>query len=196
MSIEQLHKDIIQRIKISIEEWHLDITKFKKQALIKKTHKSTFYMIQEKETNNVYIAKIFNQDMNVYSKYIKNNLPRTLQIISSLDHLSILKFKGFIPVNFQNKPNLVLVSEFCPNGKLSDLLKNVRKNTGDISNFTSTKKLINIYGIASAMRYLHSKNIIHQKLQSIQFFLMNHIIQNYQIIFINSKNQQNHLKYI
>ena len=82
MSIEQLHKDIIQRINISIEEWHLDITKFKKQALIKKTHKSTFYMIQEKETNNVYIAKIFNHDMNVYSKYIKNNLPRTLQIIS------------------------------------------------------------------------------------------------------------------
>ncbi|KAK8880351.1 hypothetical protein M9Y10_003018 [Tritrichomonas musculus] len=171
MSIEQLHKDIIQRINISIEEWHLDITKFKKQALIKKTHKSTFYMIQEKETNNVYIAKIFNQDMNVYSKYIKINLPRTLKIISSLDHLSILKFKGFVPVNFQNKPNLVLVSEFCPNGKLSDLLKNVRKNTGDISNFTSTKKLINIYGIASAMRYLHSKNIIHQKLQSNTIFL-------------------------
>ena len=50
------------------------------------------------------------------------------------------------------------------NGSLEDLIL-LEKNHNHLSNFNDTQKLIIIYGIASAMSYLHSHNIIHRDLK-------------------------------
>ena len=56
----------------------------------------------------------------------------------------------------QRKP--VIVTEYATNGPLSLILENERNNE-NIPGWDDTKKLINIYGIASGMSYLHSQGI-------------------------------------
>ena len=79
-------------------------------------------------------------------------------------HGSILKFIGFSPYSFKNEPKPIVITELTSNKTLNDILHIERSNV-KIPNWNSTKKLINIYGIASAMKYLHSFNIIHRNLK-------------------------------
>ena len=44
---------------------------------------------------------------------------------------------------------------------LEDILE-IRRNGVTIPEWNSTKKLINIYGIAAGMSYLHSHNVVHR----------------------------------
>lgn len=63
------------------------------------------------------------------------------------------------------------------NQSLNDLL-NVERNETHIGEWNDTKKLINIYGIASGMAYLHSNNVIHRNLSPESIFLDDYLFQN------------------
>lgn len=108
--------------------------------------------------------------MKLWSKFEETNFLRILQIQSKLNYFSILQLKGFIPANFNQKSNPILVFEFAANGSLSNLLeKEVKKSNNFL--LTQTKKFIIIYGIASEMKHLHSCNIIHRQLQTTSILL-------------------------
>ena len=72
----------------------------------------------------------------------------------------MLKFIGYSPIDFKNSPKPVIVTEYSPNGSLYDILQFERLNNS-IQGWDETKKLINIYGIASGMSYIHSHDILH-----------------------------------
>lgn len=58
----------------------------------------------------------------------------------------------------------MIITEFLLNGSLKDVLSSsMQLKIG--SYWNNTKKLINIYGIAAAMSFLHSNNIIHRDLK-------------------------------
>lgn len=59
------------------------------------------------------------------------------------------------PISFDNKINPVLITELSLNRSLFE----------DILEWNDTKKMISIYGIATAMSYLHSCSIIHSDLK-------------------------------
>ena len=92
------------------------------------------------------------------------SLSREVNIISQLNHPSIVKFIGYSPVNFKNKPKPVIITEFLSNGSLGDILDLEKKGLCK-NEWNDTKKIINIYGIAAAMSFLHSHNIIHRDLK-------------------------------
>ena len=94
-----------------------------------------------------------------------------MKIISQLNHPSIQRVIGFSMVNFKHHHKSVIIREFSKNQTLFDILKKERENKGKKSNFSFTKKLINIYGIASGMSYLHSNNILHRELRTKNIFL-------------------------
>ena len=49
-------------------------------------------------------------------------------------------------------------------GRQFDIFENERKGVKN-DGWNDTKRLINIYGIASGMSFLHSQNIIHRNLK-------------------------------
>ena len=84
------------------------------------------YIVEEKKTKQLYAAKISKISTQNNSAQQNQDLSREVNIISRLDHPSILQFIGFSPINFKKKPKPVIVTEFAPNGSLGDLIALVR----------------------------------------------------------------------
>ena len=83
-----------------------------------------------------------------------------MEIHSDVHHPSITKLIGYSSLDFEQKPGLVIVIEYIPNGALERILSYERDNIKP-KFWSNTMKMINIYGIASAISYLHSLNILH-----------------------------------
>ena len=58
----------------------------------------------------------------------------------------------------------MIILEYLPNKTLKEIL-NLEKISNSPEGWDGTKKLINMYGIASAMSYLHANDIIHRDLK-------------------------------
>lgn len=136
----------------------LDLNNYRKLAALDKGSYGVVLQIVEKETGKIFAAKI--PDM----KFInKASISREIQILQS-NHPSISKFIGFCPFDFENQRRPVIITQFCSNRSLKQIFELKRSNQA-LNGWTNTKKLINIYGIASAMSYLHSKQIMHLDLK-------------------------------
>ena len=124
---EKKYAQVFEKMNLSFDDYFVTLCKYDKGALIKKNKGSEIYQITSKETGNIYAAKKINQDINIYSKFEKTNIPKSLYIMSKLNHPSILKLLGISPFDFKNKPKAVIVTEICSKGSLNDLLQIERK---------------------------------------------------------------------
>lgn len=122
--------------------------------------------MKENSTSEICAAKILNYEINANTINSEEMLLplREVNFMSSLNHPSILKFIGFNLNNFDNLPFPTIVTKFEPNGSLKDVLK-LEASSLSPSGWDSTKKLINIYGIASGLNYLHLHDIIHRDMK-------------------------------
>ena len=91
----------------------------------------------------------------------KDELVNEIKVLKQINHQSISKFIGFSPRNYENKRNPVIMLEYIENGSLKDIITKLKSNQV-IQGWDNTKVLINIYGIASSLQYLHSLDIIHR----------------------------------
>ncbi|KAK8876526.1 hypothetical protein M9Y10_006742 [Tritrichomonas musculus] len=142
----------------------IDLSSYIKQNCIGSGSFGKVYKVKDKRTGRIYAAKISKKEINDDSSDLKTNISREVNIMSKIDHPSILKFIGYSPVNFKRQPKPVIVTEYSPNGTLKDLI-NSSRDSDDLNYFNPTYKIIMIYGIASALSYLHSHNIIHRDLK-------------------------------
>ena len=142
----------------------LDLRKF---TIISRIGSGTFsevFKIKNNDSNFIYAAKVSLKALEEDSESTLKNLQREVNIISKLNHPSIIKYIGFSPTNFYNEDKPVIITEYMPNGTLHEIISLERKSIPS-SYWNDTRKLINIYGIASAMSYLHSHKIIHRDLK-------------------------------
>ena len=119
------------------------------------------------------MAKTTNINLENLSKEELIDLYREINIMSKINHPTILQFIGYSLLNFRKKEKPVIITEYA--SKLT--LSNINSDEDDdeiILNLNDTQKLINIYGIAIGMSYLHSHNIIHRNLQQESIFLDEH----------------------
>lgn len=160
-SQDQLKKK--NEIVYSLPDGFLDLKNFEKDSIINKSDLYKIYKIREKSTNCFYSAKISLIQIDQLSRDKIIQLSREVNIISQVNHPSLLKFIGYSPIDFKNHLKPVIVAELPLNKSLKDILEIERK--GDhFLRWDDTKKLICLYGIASGMAYLHLNNIILRNL--------------------------------
>lgn len=134
---------------------NLNLNKFEIQNELGQGSFSKVYKIRDKETNVIYAAKVIQN-----KHFIDFSISTEISILSHCNHPSIIKLIGYCSNDFNGKKDPVIITEYLQNGTLEDILE-VERSGIKIPFWDDTMRLINIYGIASAMSYLHSKNIIH-----------------------------------
>lgn len=152
---------------MSDREEFSDLDNFEKKEQIGKGGFSEVFKVAEKKTGKIYAAKICKKKLDRNTKEIKElrvNLSREVNIISGLDHPAVLKFYGYSKVDFEQESKPVIITEYSSNGTLRNITEQVRQQKVPQS-WDDTKKLINIYGIASGVSYLHSRDILHRDLK-------------------------------
>lgn len=82
-----------------------------------------------------------------------------------LNHPTIIKLIRYSQTDFYNDSKPVIVTEYFPNKSLFEVLEQIRHGTA-IPEWNDTKKLINIYGIATGMQYSPANNLIHRDLKT------------------------------
>ena len=179
---------------MSTQSEFLDLSCFEKLKKIGKGSFGKVYIVKEKSTGIIYAGKIsispiMDEQIDTDAKLMVTNLQREININAQLNHPSILKFIGYSPVNFEGKPNPVIITEYSQNGALSSIIK-LERHSLSPKEWNDTKKLINIFGIASAMSFLHSNNIIHRDLKPDNILLDDNYepqISDYHFSIIQSK---------
>lgn len=110
------------------------------------------FIIIDKETHHLYLAKKF-------VDFKSTMFSKSATIFTQIKHPSIIKYIGYSPVDFNGSKNPMIITEYYKNGSLFDILSKLRKGHS-IDGWNDTTKMITIYGIASAISYLHYHNIL------------------------------------
>ena len=158
-----------------MENKYLELNNFDQLERLGAGQFGEVYKIREKATGNIYAAKISKEPLSGESISKMRDLLREVNIMYKMIHPTIERFIGFSACNFLKEPKPIIVTEYLPNGSLNDLIKLERQSrAGDYWN--ETRKLITIYGIASAMDFLHSNKIIHRDLKPDNILMDEHLI--------------------
>lgn len=80
----------------------------------------------DQKTNNIYAVKISIYEIDQCSNDTIVNLSREIEIISKLNHQSVLQFIRFSPINFKNKPKPVIITEYAFNYSLDKIIEDER----------------------------------------------------------------------
>lgn len=142
----------------------LDLTQYERQTKISEGYLFKYVEVIDKKTLTKYVAKISRKKIEEFSREDLINFSREVNILVKLKFPSIVNFCGYSPTNFKNisKPMIFLEKV---NQSIENIIYLIERKKKLISEWNSTKKLINIFGIASSMRFLHSHDIIHRNLK-------------------------------
>ena len=140
----------------------VNINKFGNPVVVNHGGFSTVYQLKEIEENNVFAAKILNNDH--CDEKFKQMIQMEIIILGLIHHPTIIKFFGYSLNDPYNNGHITLIMEYAENGSLADVLKEIKHSTGP-KDYTDTNRQIILAGIARGMKYLHDRGIIHRDLK-------------------------------
>ena len=124
---------------------------FQKKECISRSNKATLFMCTNFSTNQDFCAK----EINIYrEKEEAISYLSSLNAFCKLDNPFLANICGYSITNFERKPHQMIFTQFYKNGSLENYL---RSN----ENITINQKAFILYGVASAIHYLHSHSIVH-----------------------------------
>ena len=119
------------------------------------------YLVEQKSTKNTFVAKVSKELCTESSQKAFSNCIKSFYIVQSP---AILKFIGYSLTNFVDEKYPTIITEFVKNKSLNLILEKESLGKPPI-NWNTSKKYINILGIALGMQQLHSKGVINRNLK-------------------------------
>ena len=136
--------------------------KYKICKLIGKGNYGKAYLVKNLEDNNLYVNKII--DMSQFTKDQLESALHEAEILKSLQHPNIIRCIDF----FVDNKKLCLVTEYADLGDLSKIIKYQILS----GYFFCEEIILNWFTqLCFAIKYIHSKNIIHRDLKLSNIFL-------------------------
>jgi len=111
------------------------------------------YLAKEKKSNFICALKVLHKS-EIQQGRVEKQVRREIEIQSHLAHPNILRLLG----HFHDETRIFLILEFAGQG---ELYKHLRRE----QRFSETKSAQYIAQMASALQYLHKKNIIHRDIK-------------------------------
>ena len=148
---------------LSRNQYKIDLNNYQKGKRISKGGFGIVYQVRNKETGNLYAAKII--DCGDDQEQCNKLIDREVLIMMSINHPTLAKLIGYSKVDFQGESNITLIMELAPNGSLLDVIQKIQVNDGP-HDYTNTTRQINLIGISRGMKYLHDRYIIHRDLKA------------------------------
>lgn len=115
----------------------------------------TCYLAREKASQYVVALKVLFKNQ-INKSGIEHQVRREIEIQSHLRHRNIIRLYGY----FHDKERIYLILEYAPQGTLFAKLK--KEPNG---RFTEEQSPVYIKSLASALMYLHEKNVIHRDIK-------------------------------
>lgn len=115
----------------------------------------TCYLAREKASQYVVALKVLFKNQ-INKSGIEHQVRREIEIQSHLRHKNIIRLYGY----FHDKERIYLILEYAPQGTLFAKLK--KEPNGK---FTEEQSAVYIKSLASALIYLHEKNVIHRDIK-------------------------------
>uniref|UniRef100_A0A1A9ZJQ7 Aurora kinase n=1 Tax=Glossina pallidipes TaxID=7398 RepID=A0A1A9ZJQ7_GLOPL len=113
------------------------------------------YLAREKESKFVVALKVlFKQQINECK--VEHQVRREIEIQSHLRHPNILRLYGY----FHDEVRIYLILEYAPNGTLFKALQEQ-----PLKRFEECQSAIYIRSLASALQYLHGRDVIHRDIK-------------------------------
>lgn len=113
------------------------------------------YLAREKASQYVVALKVlFKKQVN--QSGIEHQVRREIEIQSHLRHKNIIRLYGY----FHDAERIYLILEYAPKGALFNAMKKQPN-----SRFSEQQSAIYLHSLASALLYLHEKNVIHRDIK-------------------------------
>ena len=139
----------------------VDIHHYNKIKQIGKGMFGKVYLVQNKKTNEYLAAKVIDIDLEelilngTVSDSIALDIYREIEIISNLNHPTLIKFYGYSFLDFEDKKAVTLFLNYIENGALKNFC--YEKSRIPNEKYDSTTRQIILVGIARGMMLLHKK---------------------------------------
>ena len=160
----KIYQEYIKQLQVELSVNFISLEDYTPICSVGEGQFGVVYKVKQNQNDKIYAAKISKNNIDDIEDSILIDLYREVNIFAKLNHPCILKFIGYSQENFEHENCPVIVTEFLSKGTLKSVLKDESYGISS-HNWDSTAKLINIYGIAAALFYLHRLNIIHRDLK-------------------------------
>ena len=133
----------------------ISLDQVKKKEIIGQGNFCETFRVEDKDQKS-YAAQVFYVDYEDYEKSRQYQMERTMFLATDLDHPAILKGYDYSLTGFGKEHRPSILFDYLPNGSLEKC----------IPQLDETKKIINLFGIATAMKNLHQNYILHYDLKT------------------------------
>lgn len=154
---------------MNINKLIIDTSNYVEEENIGEGNNSSVYLVHPKDQKDKkYALKKIPGDMN--DKDLRERFEKEVTLMSNLNHPNLIKLIGFAYPS-QKDHSYQILSNYLPNHTLEEVLKKDIPLPDENKLLNPTRMTIIIYGIASAMLYIHRRNIVHRDLKPENIFL-------------------------
>ncbi|OHT03135.1 hypothetical protein TRFO_06794 [Tritrichomonas foetus] len=141
---------------VFLSDYLIETKHFRKMEILGRGGFGCVYLVKEKETGKLFAMKELLGEFKSLDD--EKAFFREIELLMIADHPGVMNFRGFSMLNSEHKRSATIVIEFLPNKSLQEVIEKKKR-------MSFTQKIINLYGVAEAMRYLHSIDIVHRDLK-------------------------------